>query len=427
MDRIVVARIVGVVGFVCVGAPLDALAQQCVNTASPQCAYVASQVGDFEVMEDGPGRFLFLTNVGDDPVPWGGAGGHNVVLRVLDANGLNPSNHTIATDYQGSADVNGPEFIVPPPGSPVNLGILYRAPAGVQAFWRLPGAANPWDFNRNHLGLAGVPEIMNAPPGAYPAAGIPDGVGVYGVIGVPPTSPGYAQCPYGHCYTDLDGTAVVAATMIVDSAITPDQVRSTAQHPTIANRFATTSAGGMTVWERTPGLLRPLATFVDPLRPKPTDCTNLAAGSCKSRETLRGELHPTTGEILWFLLAGDASTVTDDEEVQVLQETTVGGVTTLTLVDRAPYDGWGEHLHGTTGDGGVAAYFQLRAPENNLARQGSYAVGVDAGGSVWPVQKFSDCSHATELVWNDGTGFWMSYAASQGAVGAAVNVYRCNL
>ena len=53
MDRIVVARIVGVVGFVCAGAPLDALAQQCVNTASPQCAYVASQVGDFEVMEDG--------------------------------------------------------------------------------------------------------------------------------------------------------------------------------------------------------------------------------------------------------------------------------------------------------------------------------------------------------------------------------------
>ena len=53
MDRIVVARIVGVVGFVCAGAPLDALAQQCVNTASPQCAYVASQVGDFDLQRRG--------------------------------------------------------------------------------------------------------------------------------------------------------------------------------------------------------------------------------------------------------------------------------------------------------------------------------------------------------------------------------------
>ena len=166
--------------FVLLSTATTALAQ-----ANPTCingdpsSELAGINGNFE-MEVDPGdpaqNVIYTNNVA--------SGASSVVVAQI--HGLSGlvvpgSLHTIANNFQGNTNINGPEFAQHPGGE---LGILYAGPEGVHgAFRPRPPNTQVWFnffFNLNGVPTNGRPSKLPTSIGAYPWPPIPLGQHTYG-------------------------------------------------------------------------------------------------------------------------------------------------------------------------------------------------------------------------------------------------------
>ena len=128
--------------FVLLSTATTALAQvnpTCIN-ADPSST-LAGINGNFELLVDpqDPGQNVIYTNnvaTGASSV---------VVARIDGLSGqvMPGSLHTIANNFLGNTNINGPEFVQPPEGE---LGILYAGPEGVHGAFRPPNTQVWFNF-----------------------------------------------------------------------------------------------------------------------------------------------------------------------------------------------------------------------------------------------------------------------------------------
>ena len=382
------------------GSESVAHTQNAIFAAPPVCMPLFPATGDFELIEDpaNPSQVLFVTNVGDLFPPLS----HNVNVRRIDGSTGLPIGGptTIATNYQGNQDINGPEFILAPPtwhsdgtAPPVGLGIMYRSLAGVHVAWRQRPSTG-WDhfdfkLDGTAIGPLADPQLLpSTMAGDYAGPG-PSGTSGYNAADV--------LAGGGARFGDVNTAGPLTDVTAEAAAAGLSNVHAITAHPTDDRHVVLAGCGGAC---GTCGLFR---GEVDGSGGMATPLSDVACVSHSTRrETVRGGVTPC-GTVVWFSTEVDPATP-NDNTLHVWTEDPVTQNLTA-LVPPIPNNGRVEHVRTITSPNELVMYYQVRQG----AKRGSWYVKVDAALNVTGPTKFDDATFGTELIYLSAAGRWAYY------------------
>ena len=361
-------------------APALAASGNCID-ADPT-SILARVTGDFELSidpQDPAQNVIFLSNISKQATT-----PQRVIIAQLDGQTgivMPDSLTTIATNFLGSSQMNGPSWVYTPSAQ---LGILFVGTGGVHAIYRSsqPAAWNDFLFNYNGSVASQVPIILpNTSSGAYPgnppdppteAATYPQYMGTCKSLcyaaynsGIP-TDVAPALVPYGY-------TATTSIQGIKDGSL----LISACATSTSCGLFQAKidNAGGFSSFKQ------------------------IAATGSDASVSLAVAQHPVTGTTVIFA-DGAGSTI------NVWQQTTTNGP--LSLIGAVVVPVGAEHFRAGSSNTQVVLNYFIRSGGSI----GSYTIPVSAVGSTLTVgasKKVSLIADGSELDWFPAAAQWVIF------------------
>jgi hypothetical protein len=398
----------------------------------PGPCQTTTHFGDFETTVDG-GRLLMVTNV-----PTGASFANpRQDIVVVDIDGqdgrtVNGVPDVVATNYRGCYGVNGPEWVTPPAGGAVDLGIVFAGSStpmgntdGVHGVFR-PSGAQTFDLELTAAGtLAPVtmdgpdptPVLLpSSPAGAYPDGSPADGQPAYAAFKG-------SDCN-GKCFGFVNGTSTM--TSITDHAMQDSLLHGASIGHVLdsSGSHVLTSACSASDPFGTCGLYLAQIDGQGGLVPQgASDFAQL--GDFTGRTTsssIAAAVYPDgTDQCAYIFLNEVDGAGNGDDSIHVYRQhasdlTIAQHVTTITALDDGSGLGAVEHFRAVPGDGELVLHYLDRDASDD---RDSYVVRVTNSCSE-PRQSLvahplSEAGNGTELVWlPDGLAPW-TQAGSPGA------------
>ena len=346
--------------------------------------------GDFEIIvdPDDPAQNLLL--VANTP----SATGQDVVIARLDGatGALLPDGlETIATNFEGSGAINGPEFAMQPSSSPSSLGVLFAGNGGVRAAWRSPGAVDEarWrdftvDVFGNSFSADQPPLLPSTEPNTYPAGSPPFHVSSYPSFNGACTEGCLAYFGYGSA-TNISQLAQSLQVEVFGAA--PHPVQSGGFFLSARNKGSSKcglysgqidGSGGLVA-----GSFLKLASI----------------SSSRGNENLIAQVHPATGTILLFRSNG--------AKIELWHQSSPGAPLTFLSSVSHRSSKFGHFRADASTDQLVLNYTQASG-----AAKGTYTLVVNANLSPSRVKRLTTQSHGVELLYLPRAGQWATFTRS---------------
>jgi hypothetical protein len=354
---------------------------QCAD-ADPS-SVLAAITGDFELSNDpqDPNQhILFLSNV----TGGGSLAPQNVVVARMDAQSglaIAGSLTTIANNFQGNSNENGPAWMETPQGQ---LGILYTGVGGVHAAYRAsqPTTWNQFRYNYDQSATLGSPTVLpNTSSGAYPGNPVnpPSTAATY---------PQYMGACTSLCYAAYNsGIATdVSATLAPNGYTALTSTQANVDGWLYISACKTTGACGLYQ-----GKINGAGGLTNFQQIAPTGTIGVAR--------LAASQHPLTGaEVLFTNGAGNS--------VNVWMQAINGGP--LTLIATVPAAPGADHFRANNSATQVVLNYFVRSG----TYVGSYTVPVGASGTALLVgssKMISVHASGTEFQWFPAADQWAIY------------------
>ncbi|MBS0561581.1 MAG: hypothetical protein JSR21_16150 [Proteobacteria bacterium] len=359
---------------------------------------LAGVTGDFELTadpDDPQGRVLFVSNTMGGTVAT-----QNVVVARLDGTTgtmIPGSLTTVATNFYGNSDINGPEWFRTPQG---NLGIVYAGQGGVHLALRASPARTWNGFQYDYSGAptnGSPPPLPNTIPGSYPN---------------PPNQPPAAESYYssyqgncvGQCFANYQGGVATDVGRVLQAQGMKLQVMQPSPWDGYIYYSACKSGGGAC------GLYTAAIDGKGGL----TAQTLVARTGLQPARQIAPYRHPVTGMTVVFT---DGSTT----DVAVWAHPMPNAQ--MALLANVPVPPGSGHYRAAASDTQVVLNFLIQRGQGTAI--GSYTIAVSAAPngalSPSPANRISGEASGSELDWYPAAGMWrIVYRRTQGYVGCWV-------